>query len=136
MKYLVIVESPSKCKKIEKYLNDNEDFNIFEVIATMGHITELKTLKNVDIANNFRPTYEPISTKIIAIDKMKHKMRTVDEVILACDNDREGEGICYHICTLLGLSLTTTKRILFNEITESALKHAIQTPTTINLNLV
>ena len=136
MKYLVIVESPSKCKKIEKYLNDNEDFNIFEVIATMGHITELKTLKNVDIANNFRPTYEPISTKTMAIDKMKHKMRTVDEVILACDNDREGEGICYHICTLLGLPLTTTKRILFNEITESALKHAIQTPTTINLNLV
>jgi DNA topoisomerase-1 len=135
MKYLVIVESPSKCKKIEKYLNDNEDFNIFEVVATMGHITELKTLKNIDIQNNFAPTYETVDAKINAIDTIRYKIGKVDEVILACDNDREGESICYHICTTFGLPLTT-KRIIFNEITEKAVKHAIQNPTTINMNLV
>ena len=64
MKYLVIVESPAKCKKIEKYLNDNDDTNIYEVVATMGHITELKTLKNIDIENNFTCKYDLIEAKI------------------------------------------------------------------------
>ena len=62
MKYLVIVESPSKCKKIEKYLNDNDDLNIYEVVATMGHITELKNLKNIDM-NTFICNYELIEAK-------------------------------------------------------------------------
>jgi DNA topoisomerase-1 len=136
MRILLIVESPSKCKKIEKYLNDNSDFDIYEVVATMGHITELKTLKNIDVSNHFKPTYELIEDKKNNIDMLRRKINAADEVILACDNDREGESINYHICESFNLPLATTKRILFNEITESAIQYAIKTPTTINMNIV
>ena len=63
MKYLVIVESPSKCKKIEKYLNDNDILNIYEVVATMGHITELKSLKNINLEDNFNCIYDTSDSK-------------------------------------------------------------------------
>ena len=63
MKYLVIVESPSKCKKIEKYLNDNDILNIYEVVATMGHITELNSLKNINIEDNFKCIYDISDSK-------------------------------------------------------------------------
>lgn len=136
MKYLVIVESPSKCKKIEKYLNDNDDLNIYEVVATMGHINELKTLENIDIKNNFTCKYDLIEAKKKNTDAIKKKIKTVDEVIIACDADREGEGISYAICEVFKLSLTKTKRIVFNEITEQAILEAIKNPRTINMNLV
>uniref|UniRef100_A0A6C0IGG8 DNA topoisomerase n=1 Tax=viral metagenome TaxID=1070528 RepID=A0A6C0IGG8_9ZZZZ len=136
MKYLVIVESPSKCKKIEKYLNDNDDLNIYEVVATMGHITELKSLENIDIKNNFTCKYELIEAKKKNTDAIKKKIKTVDEVIIACDADREGEGISYAICEFFKLSVTKTKRIIFNEITEQAILTAIKNPITINMNLV
>ena len=136
MKYLVIVESPSKCKKIEKYLNDNDDLNIYEVVATMGHINELKSLENIDIKNNFTCKYDLIEAKKKNTDAIKKKIKTVDEVIIACDADREGEGISYAICEVFKLSVTKTKRIIFNEITEQAILEAIKNPRTINMNLV
>ena len=136
MKYLVIVESPSKCKKIEKYLNDNDDLNIYEVMATMGHINELKSLENIDIKNNFACKYDLIDAKKKNTDAIKKKIKTVDEVIIACDADREGEGICFAICEVFKLNVTKTKRIIFNEITESAILEAIKNPITINMNLV
>ena len=135
MKYLVIVESPSKCKKIEKYLNDNDDLNMFEVIATMGHIMELKSLKNIDMTN-FTCHYELMESKKKNIDMIRKKIKTVDEVILACDADREGEAICFCICQIFQLNIKTTKRIIFNEITESAIVSAVRNPTIINMNLV
>jgi len=136
MKYLVIVESPSKCKKIEKYLNDNDDLNIYEVVATMGHINELKSLENIDIKNNFTCKYDLIEAKKKNTDAIKKKIKTVDEVIIACDADREGEGISYAICEVFKLSVTKTKRIVFNEITEQAILSAVKNPSTINMNLV
>jgi DNA topoisomerase-1 len=136
MKYLVLVESPSKCKKIEKYLNDNDDLNIYEVMATMGHITELKSLENIDINNNFACKYELIDAKKKNTDAIKKKIKSVDEVIIACDADREGEGICFAICEVFKLNVEKTKRIIFNEITESAILEAIKNPITINMNLV
>jgi len=135
MKYLVIVESPSKCKKIEKYLNDNDDLNIYEVVATMGHITELKSLKNIDI-ENFECTYELIEAKKKNTEIIRKKIKKVDEVILSCDNDREGEGIAFCICQVFNLDPLKTKRIVFNEITESAIVNAIKTPKTLDMNLV
>ena len=136
MKYLVIVESPSKCKKIEKYLNDNDDLNIYEVVATMGHINELKSLENIDIKNNFTCKYDLIEAKKKNTDAIKKKIKTVDEVIIACDADREGEGISYAICEVFKLSITKTKRIIFNEITEQAILEAIKNPRSINMNIV
>ena len=136
MKYLVIVESPSKCKKIEKYLNDNDDLNIYEVVATMGHINELKSLENIDIKNNFTCKYDLIEAKKKNTDAIKKKIKTVDEVLIACDADREGEGISYAICEVFKLSVTKTKRIVFNEITEQAILNAVKNPSKINMNLV
>jgi len=136
MKYLVIVESPSKCKKIEKYLNDNDDLNIYEVVATMGHITELKSLKNIDIENNFKCTYELIESKKKNTEIIRKKIKTVDEVLLSCDNDREGEGIAFFVCQVFNLDPFKTKRIVFNEITESAIVTAAKSPRNIDMNLV
>jgi len=136
MKYLVIVESPSKCKKIEKYLNDNSDFDIYEVVATAGHITQLKSLEDIDIENDFTCNYQIIDSKKKQIDFIRQKIKKTNEVILACDNDREGEGICFFICHVFGLDVNKTKRILFNEITEEAILRAIQNPIKIDMNLV
>ena len=136
MKYLVIVESPSKCKKIEEYLNENDDLNIYEVVATMGHINELKSLDNIDIKNDFNCTYELNDAKKKNTENIRKKIKTVNEVILACDNDTEGQSINYHVCKVFNLSVETTKRIVFNEITKSALKIAIENPTIIDMNIV
>jgi len=136
MKYLVIVESPSKCKKIENYLNDNDRYNIYEVIATMGHITELKSLNNIDINNNYLCNYELIETKKKHTELIKKKAKQVDEVLLFLDKDREGEGIAYMVCNILKLDVNNTKRMLFNEITEDAIIKALHSPTTIDINLV
>lgn len=136
MKYLVIVESPSKCKKIEKYLNDNDILNIYEVVATMGHITELKSLKNINFEDNFNCIYDTSDSKKKQIEIIRKKIKSNDEVILALDGDREGEGIAYHVCSVFNLDVTKTKRIIFNEITEKALVKAVANPTTINMDIV
>jgi len=136
MKYLVIVESPSKCKKIEKYLNDNDDFHIYEVVATMGHITELNSLKNINIENNFACDYELIKLKIKNTEAIRKKIKEFDEVIICSDPDREGEGIAMAICDVFKLDAFKTKRVIFHEITESAITKAIKNPRCIDMNLV
>ena len=90
---LLIVESPAKCKKIEQYLGTG-----YKCIASFGHIRELKGLKNIDIASNFHPTFEVIKTKSNQIKKMRESIKQAKKVILATDDDREGEAIAWHIC--------------------------------------
>jgi DNA topoisomerase-1 len=121
---LVIVESPSKCAAIAKYLD-------CRCVATCGHITELNSLNQLDADLN--PTFKTIKKQIAMLQREIDKH---DEIVLACDNDREGEAICYHVCSLFGLDVKTTKRILFSEVTEVALRYAMANPTTIDMNLV
>jgi DNA topoisomerase-1 len=131
--YLVIVESPAKCNKIEKILGPG-----YKVIASYGHLRELTSIQNINIDNNFSPTYTIINNtlKKKQIEKIKSEISRCDEVILASDDDREGEAIAWHICQLFNLNITKTKRIIFNEITESAIKNAIKNPTIINMDVV
>lgn len=128
---LVIVESPSKCKKIEEYLGPG-----YKVIATFGHLMKLNSLDNIEIFNNFHCNYDLISEKAKNIELIRQYINDVPEVILACDNDREGEAICATICRLFQLPIESTKRIIFTEITEPAIQYAIRNPTRINVNLV
>ena len=130
---LVIVESPAKCKKIEEYLGPG-----YKVIASFGHLRELGSLKNVDIENRFTPNYQIINDerKRKHIEFMRKDIYSADDVILATDDDREGEAIAWHICALFDLPVDKTKRIVFHEITERAIQAAILSPRTIDLNLV
>src|SRR5210317_278420 len=139
---LVIVESPSKCKKIEVFLNNNSassssDINIsYKCIASCGHIRELNGLTSIDIKNNFSLSFVNSESKKEQINKLKHAIKQADEVILATDDDREGEAIAWHICVVFKLSIEKTPRIIFHEITETALKKAIKIPTTVNMPIV
>jgi DNA topoisomerase-1 len=130
---LVIVESPAKCKKIEQYLGPG-----YKVMASYGHLRELSSLNHIDIQNNFCPKFTLIDNerKQSQIEKLKKEINSADEVILASDDDREGEAISWHICDMFKLNVEKTKRITFNEITESALQYAIKNPRTINMNIV
>ena len=129
---LVIVESPAKCKKIEEYLGPG-----YKCVASFGHLRELPSLKNVDINNQFAPTYtiSDNALKKKQIELIRKEIKKADEVILASDGDREGEAIGHTIIELFNLPLTT-KRIIFNEITEKALQLAIKNPTTIDMDMV
>lgn len=129
-KKLVIVESPTKCKKIETYLGSG-----YKVIATCGHIRELKSLEQIQLIN-FQPIYSIIDRKRKMIELIKKEIDNSSEVILATDDDREGEAIAWHICDFFSLSLTETKRIKFSEITEQAIQVSIQNPEKINMLLV
>jgi DNA topoisomerase-1 len=130
---LVIVESPAKCKKIEQYLGPG-----YKVMASYGHLRELSSLNNIDIKNKFCPTFTIIDNEMKRnqIEKLKKEIKSAGDVILASDDDREGEAISWHICDMFKLNVEKTKRITFNEITESALQHAIKNPRTINMNIV
>ena len=128
---LVIVESPSKCHKIERYLGPG-----YKVVATYGHLMKLNSLENIEIFNNFKCNYELIFEKERNIELLRQHINNSNEVILACDNDREGEAMCATVCRLFQLPIETTKRIIFSEITESAIQYAIRNPTRININLV
>ena len=135
---LVIVESPSKCKKIEQYLNKHPSGSTkpYKCLASYGHIRELGGLEAIDIHNNFAPTFVECVSKKDQISKLRKAMKEAAEVILATDDDREGEAIAWHLSQVLKLPIETTKRILFHEITESALHEAIEKPTLINMPLV
>jgi DNA topoisomerase-1 len=130
-KNLVIVESPAKAKTIEKYLGKD-----FTVKSSFGHIRDLpKKGLNIDIEHDFEPTYA------IALDKKKvvSELKTAAkgaEVWLASDEDREGEAIAWHLSEALGLDAKKTKRIVFHEITKSAIENAVKNPRTIDKNLV
>jgi DNA topoisomerase-1 len=130
---LVIVESPAKCKKIEEYLGPG-----YKCVASYGHLRELPSLKNIDIENNFTPTYTIIDNAIKKkqIEFLRKEIKNAHEVILASDDDREGEKISYCISQIFNLDIHKTKRITFNEITEQALQHAIKNPRTIDMDLV
>ncbi len=127
---LLIVESPSKAKTIEKYLD-----NKYTVRASVGHIRDLpkSNKKAVDIKNDFAPTYEISPLKKKVVDELRTIAKKADEVVLATDLDREGEAIAWHLQEALGLK--KPKRIVFNEITESAIKEALQHPREVDMNL-
>jgi len=132
---LVIVESPSKTKAIGKYLGSN-----YKVVSSKGHIRDLATSGKfglgVDIENNFEANYIPITGKKKVIRDLKKDAKTANIVYLATDPDREGEAISWHLYDAIGLNENNYKRVLFNEITENAVKEAINNPTMIDYNLV
>ena len=131
-KNLVIVESPAKAKTIEKILGED-----FTVKSSMGHVRDLiKGNKAVDVENDFNPHYEVSPDKNKVVNDLKAAVKKVDTVWLATDEDREGEAISWHLCKVLGLDENTTKRIVFREITKPAIQKAIQSPRTVDLNLV
>jgi DNA topoisomerase-1 len=136
MKFLVVVESPSKCQKIASYLNEWDPNNTYDVVATMGHITELNSLSAIDITNKYKCKYEIVAGKKKQIDKIKKAVESSDEVILATDDDREGESIAYHVCQVCKLDAKQLKRIVFHEITKPAIIKALQEPRVIDMNKV
>jgi DNA topoisomerase-1 len=128
---LLIVESPAKCSKIENYLGPG-----YKCVASFGHLRELNSLEAIDIKNNFKPTFIESESKLKQISKIRSLITKASEVLLASDDDREGEAIAWHICQIFGLPVKTTKRIIFHEITETALKNAVKNPTFINIDVV
>jgi DNA topoisomerase-1 len=130
-KHLVIVESPAKCSKIQSFLGQD-----YQVIASMGHIRALKEdLDAVGIERDFEAAYEFIKEKAKAIGQIKEAAKG-REIILAADDDREGEFIAYSIAVLLKLDLKTTRRAVFHEITKTAVTTAIQNPRTLDMSRV
>jgi len=131
-KNLLIVESPSKAKTIEKYLGKD-----FKVKSSYGHIRDLsKGKKGVDIENDFTPSYEIPVEKEKVVKELKDAAKVATEIWLATDEDREGEAISWHLCEVLGLDEKVTKRIVFREITKPAIQLAIQNPRLVDKNLV
>ena len=134
-KNLVIVESPSKSKTIEKYLGKD-----YKVVSSKGHIRDLATSGHlglgVDIENGFRPNYIPIKGKSNVIKELKKDVKDSDMVYLASDPDSEGEAIAWHLKDTLGIKENNYKRVLFNEITHDKVIEAINNPTKIDDNLV
>ena len=134
-KKLVIVESPSKSKTIEKYLGTD-----YKVVSSKGHIRDLATTGKfglgVDIEDHFKPNYKIIKGKKKDIDSLKKDCKNADFVYLATDPDREGEAISYHLYYELGLTEDNSKRIVFNEVTKNAILEALKNPRQIDKNLV
>ncbi len=129
---LVIVESPAKAKTIEKFLGKD-----FVVKSSFGHIRDLsKKELGINIADGFKPTYEIPTDKKKVVDELSKLSKQVKTVWLASDEDREGEAIAWHLTEVLGLPVEQTKRIVFHEITKNAILHAIETPRTVDMNLV
>ncbi|MEE3409280.1 MAG: DNA topoisomerase, partial [Erysipelotrichaceae bacterium] len=135
MKNLVIVESPSKSKTIEKYLGKD-----FKVTSSKGHICDLATKGKeglgVDIDDDFKPTYVISPDKKAVVSDLKKLVKNSDFVYLATDPDREGEAISWHLARELGLDVNEKNRIVFNEITKNAVLKALDEPRTIDMALV
>ena len=111
---LVIVESPAKCSKIESFLGPG-----YKCIASFGHIRQISNgLKSIDYNNNYKVTFKTSPSKGKYISALRKAIGQANEVILATDDDREGEAIAWHICKTFKLPVSTTKRIIFHEITE------------------
>ena len=131
-KSLVIVESPAKAKTIEKYLGKD-----FKVASSIGHIRDLpKSDKAIDIENGFIPTYEISTGKKKTVAELRKLAKAAETIWLATDEDREGEAIAWHLYEALNLNKSNTKRIVFNEITKSAILKAIENPREVNKNIV
>ncbi len=131
-KNLVIVESPAKAKTIEKFLGSD-----YQVESSYGHIADLPSKEiGVDVENNFKPKYEVSADKKALVSKLKTLSKSAEMVWLASDEDREGEAISWHLAEELKLDPKKTKRIVFHEITKSAIQKAIENPRSIDYNLV
>ena len=132
MKTLLIVESPAKSKTIEKHLGPN-----YIVLASFGHIRNLdKKGLGIDVENDFRPTYKLLPDRSKQIKAIQETIKKVDRVLLASDEDREGEAIAWHCAIVFKLNINDTNRICFHEITKSALEHAVANPRKINMSMV
>lgn len=131
-KNLVIVESPAKAKTIEKFLGKD-----FKVASSFGHIADLPSKElGVDVENNFMPRYVVDKEKKALVKKLKELASKAETIWLASDEDREGEAISWHLAETLKLDRDKTRRIVFNSITKSAIKKAIESPRSIDYNLV
>ncbi len=132
---LVIVESPTKCETIKRYLGEK-----YLVKASYGHIRDLATKGKgglgIDVENNFAPAYIINKDKKKVVNELLALSRQADEVILATDPDREGEAIAWHLAQVLGLDVQTNKRLEFHEITRDSINEALLHPRTIDLDLV
>tara|TARA_B100000795_G_scaffold11746_1_gene8119 strand:- start:658 stop:2967 length:2310 start_codon:yes stop_codon:yes gene_type:complete len=127
---LIIVESPAKCKKIEGFLGKK-----YKCIASFGHFREFANgLKSID--KNYKVDYKVSHNKKKYVNIMRAAIKKASEVILATDDDREGEAIAWHICKLFNLPIKSTKRIIFHEITKNAILHAVKNPTLLNMDEV
>jgi len=131
-KNLVIVESPAKAKTIEKFLGKD-----FKVESSFGHIADLPSKElGVDVDGDFKPKYEVSKDKKAVVKKLKDLAKNAEMVWLASDEDREGEAIAWHLAESLKLDKDKTKRIVFHEITKSAIQNAVKNPRSIDYNLV
>ena len=129
---LVIVESPAKAKTIEKFLGTG-----YKVLSSYGHIRDLKQKAfSIDVDNDFKPIYEIPEDKKKVVHELKTEAGKADMVWLASDEDREGEAISWHLYEVLGLVPDKTRRIVFHEITKTAILRAIENPRDIDVNLV
>ena len=135
MKNLIIVESPAKCKTIEKYLGSD-----YKVVSSKGHIRDLATTGKfglgVDVENDFKPNYVIIKGKTKDVNNMKKEVNSADTIYLATDPDREGETISWHIYDEIKIPDEKYKRVVFNEITKDVVINAINNPGKIDMNLV
>lgn len=134
-KHLVIVESPSKSKTIEKYLGSD-----YKVVSSKGHICDLATSGKgqlgVDVDHDFEPTYKISKEKEDVVKELKSLVSQSEDVYLASDPDREGEAIAWHLARVLGLDINDDNRIVFHEITKPAILEAMKEPRTIDMDLV
>ncbi|MDR0531191.1 MAG: type I DNA topoisomerase [Oscillospiraceae bacterium] len=132
MSKLVIVESPAKAKSIQKYLGAG-----FTVASSMGHVRDLPPARlAVDVKKDFAPTYVVMKDKEKLVKELQGKAAKSDEVFLATDPDREGEAISWHLATLLGLDLSDSNRVTFNEITKTGVQGGMAHPRRVDMDLV
>ncbi len=132
MKTLLIVESPAKSKTIEKLLGEG-----YIVLSSFGHIRNLdKKSLGIDINNDFSPNYRILTERSKQIKAIQDTIKNVDNVLLASDEDREGEAIAWHCAIVFKLNINEKNRICFHEITKNALEHAVSNPRKINMSLV
>jgi len=131
-RFLLIVESPAKAKTMKKYLG-----NDWKIAASMGHIRDLpQSHLGVDVSRNFEPMYITVQGKNALIKSLKEDAAGMEKIYLATDPDREGEAISWHLGKILKIPEDSISRITFNEITENAVKKAVQNPRVIDMNLV
>ena len=128
---LVIVESPAKAKTIEKFLGKD-----YKVMSSFGHIRDLKKRTLSVNEQTMQPDYEIPEEKKKLVSELKKNVKAAKKVWLASDEDREGEAISWHLCEVLGLDEANTSRIVFHEITQTAILDAIQHPRHLDMNLV
>ena len=131
-KNLVIVESPAKAKTIGNFLGEG-----YAVTSSMGHVRDLKKKGlGIDVKNNYQPDYEISSDKVKLVSELKKAAKGADKVLLASDEDREGESIAWHLYEVLGLKPDNYERIVFHEITKTAITEAVANPRKIDMALV